>query len=105
MKEKYSECARLMASHMLILMTGLPGAQVRGSRGCRKEVNALSHSHSRRGAEGGSLKKEEKGRERADRQKSSKEFCVFQQVSASLVSLTRKPLPWGILRKCPHSLF
>ncbi len=44
-KEKHAECAHLMASHMLILMTGLPAAQVRWSRGCGKEVNAPSHSH------------------------------------------------------------
>lgn len=44
-KEKHGECAHLMASHMLILMMGLPGAQVCWSGGCGKEVNAFSHSY------------------------------------------------------------
>ena len=34
-KEKHGKCAHLMASHMLILMTGLPGAQVCWSGGLR----------------------------------------------------------------------
>lgn len=41
-KEKHGECARLTASHMFILMAGLPGAQVRRSRGLSKDV-MLTH--------------------------------------------------------------
>ena len=87
---------------MLILMTGLPGAQVRfEAEVCGEEVNALTNCNYRRRRRMGGVEKEEE-----DRQKSLNEFCVFQQVSAFRgnlpVSLASRPPPQGIPRKCPH---
>lgn len=88
---------------MLILMTGLPGAQVRfEAEVCGKEVNALTNCKYRRRRSGGEFGKGRRGQA----EKSLNEFCVFQQVSAFRgnlpVSLTSRPPPLGIPRKCPH---
>ena len=91
---------------MLILMTGLPGAQVRfEAEVCGKEVNALTNCKYRQGR--GRRSGGEFGRGgRGQAEKSLNEFCVFQQVSAFRgnlpVSLSSGPPPLGIPRKCPH---
>lgn len=75
----------------------------------RRLMLSVTHTKLLSTASGREFGKREEERGRGQRQKSLNEFCVFQQVSESrgnlLVSLASRPLPGGILRKCPHFLF